>query len=71
MVYKVLFQERLGEVPVREKTQSIYVEANSEMEVRKKLIPRNYNIEFILPVEGEYLEYEKQNENYKVENLNL
>ncbi|UTW69134.1 DUF1447 family protein [Anaerobacillus sp. HL2] len=59
MIFKVLFQERLVEVPVREKTKSIYVEANSEMEVRQKLATRNYNIEFILPVEGECLEYEK------------
>lgn len=69
MIYKVLFQERLTEVPVREKTKSLYIEANSEMEVRKSLASRAYNIEFVLPVEGEYLEYEKQNENFKVENL--
>ncbi|RXI98171.1 DUF1447 family protein [Anaerobacillus alkaliphilus] len=67
MIYKVLFQERVTEVPVREKTKSIYVEASSEMEVRKKLASRAYNIEFVQPVENEFLEYEKQNENFKVE----
>lgn len=69
MVFKVLYQERLTEVPVREKTNSIYIEANTEMEVRLKLASRAYNIEFIQPVTGEFLDYEKQNENFKVENL--
>jgi DNA-dependent RNA polymerase auxiliary subunit epsilon len=69
MIYKVLYQEFLTEVPVREKTNSIYVEASSEMDVRKKLASRNYNIEFILPVDGEYLVYEKLNENFNVENI--
>ncbi|MCT8139100.1 DNA-dependent RNA polymerase auxiliary subunit epsilon family protein [Anaerobacillus sp. CMMVII] len=69
MIYKVLYQERLIEVPVREKTQSLYVEASSEMEVRQMLAQRPYNIEFVLPVDGDYLEYEKQNENFKVENV--
>ncbi len=69
MIYKVLYQERLAEVPVREKTKSMYIEASSEMEVRQKLASRAYNIEFVQPVDGEFLEYEKLNENFKVENL--
>jgi DNA-dependent RNA polymerase auxiliary subunit epsilon len=69
MIYKVLFQETVLEASVREKTQSIYIEASSEMEVRKKLASRAYNIESVLPVEGAYLEYEKQSENFIVENL--
>lgn len=69
MVFKVLFQTSVGEAPVREKTKAIYIEANSEMEVRKKLIDKPYNIEFVLPVEGEYLQFEKQSENYKLENV--
>jgi DNA-dependent RNA polymerase auxiliary subunit epsilon len=69
MIFKVLYQERLTEVPVRENTKAMFLEAESEMEVRKKLASREYNIEFILPVEGDYLEYEKQNENYKLETI--
>lgn len=69
MIFKVLYQERLTEVPVRENTKSMFLEAESEMEVRKKLASREYNIEFILPVEGDYLEFEKQNENYKLETI--
>lgn len=40
--------------------------AQSEREVRSKLKPYNYNIEFIQQVEGAFLEYEKQSENFKV-----
>ncbi len=69
MIYKVLYQEKNTEVPVREKTKSMYVEAHTEMEIRQKLASRAYNIEFILPIEGKYLEFEQQNENFKVENL--
>ncbi|WNF35619.1 DNA-directed RNA polymerase subunit epsilon [Bacillaceae bacterium IKA-2] len=67
MIYKILYQEKIWEVPVREKTKSMYIEADSEMDVRKKLVSREHNIEFILPVEGAFLEYEKQNENFKLE----
>lgn len=66
MIFKVYYQENAYEVPVREKTQTLFVEAESEREVRKKLSDRNYNIERIHKVEGSYLEYEKQNENFKV-----
>ncbi|MGP1907292.1 DNA-dependent RNA polymerase subunit epsilon [Metabacillus sp. JX24] len=66
MLYKVYFQEKLGEVPVREKTQTLYIEAKTEGDARNKLKERNHNIEFIQSVEGAYLEYEKQNENFKV-----
>lgn len=69
MIFKVLYQEKLTEVPVREKTTCLYVEANSVMEVRQKLATRSYNIEFILPVEGAFLDYEKQNENFNLENV--
>jgi DNA-dependent RNA polymerase auxiliary subunit epsilon len=66
MIYKVFFQKKADEVPVRENTDSIYVEAASEREVRKLLKNRNYNIEFIQPVEGAFLEYERNSENFKV-----
>ena len=34
MIYKVYYQENAVEVPVRENTKSLYVEADSEREVR-------------------------------------
>ncbi|WP_019152960.1 DNA-dependent RNA polymerase subunit epsilon [Robertmurraya massiliosenegalensis] len=66
MIFKVYFQDLKTEAPVREKTKTIFVEAESVREVRTKLAERPYNIEFITPVDGAFLEYEQKNENYKV-----
>lgn len=66
MIYKVYYQELMSEVPVREKTKTVYVEAESVREVRNKLKDRNYNIELVTPVDEAYLEYEKENEDFKV-----
>ncbi|MCM3594511.1 MULTISPECIES: DNA-dependent RNA polymerase subunit epsilon [Bacillaceae] len=66
MLYKVYYQEKLNQVPVREKTKTLFVEAKTEGDARNKLKDRFYNIEFIQSVEGAFLEYEKQNENFKV-----
>lgn len=54
------------EVPVREKTDSLYIEGVSERDVRTKLKEKKFNIEFITPVDGAFLEYEQQSENFKV-----
>lgn len=69
MIYKVFYQETLNEVPVRERTKSLYIEADSEGEVRKKLSDRAYNIEYIHVLNEEHLNYEKQSEDFKTENL--
>ncbi len=69
MIYKVLYQSQPGEVPIRENTKSLYIEAENIREVRSKLADKDINIEFIQPLEGEHLEYEKQSENFKVENI--
>jgi DNA-dependent RNA polymerase auxiliary subunit epsilon len=66
MIFKVYFQDKKTEVPVRERTNTLYIEATTEGEVRSKLKDRPYNIEFVSPLDGAYLEYEKQSENYKV-----
>ncbi|WP_313801443.1 DNA-directed RNA polymerase subunit epsilon [Cytobacillus sp.] len=66
MIFKVYFQESIKQVPVREKTQTIYVEGDTERDVRLKLKNEPYNIEFITALEGAFLEYEKQNEDFKV-----
>ncbi|MDQ0231336.1 DNA-dependent RNA polymerase subunit epsilon [Metabacillus malikii] len=66
MIFKVYFQEKISEVPVRERTQTLYIEATTEGEVRSKLKDRPYNIEFVTPLQGASLEYEEQSENYKV-----
>ncbi|MUV36278.1 UPF0356 protein [Lentibacillus sp. JNUCC-1] len=69
MIYKVLYQDLPDEIPVRERTKSLYVEAESEREVRKKLSDRNYNIEFIHPLDDTHLKFEQQSPNYKLENV--
>ena len=57
-VFKVFFQHNKDEVIVRENTNTIYVEGETEEQVRRYLKDRNYNIEFIT-IEGAHLEYEK------------
>ncbi|MHD0398085.1 DNA-dependent RNA polymerase subunit epsilon [Staphylococcus simulans] len=68
-IYKVFYQDDKSEVIVRENTQTIYVEGNSEEEVRKYLKDRNYNIEFITKLEGAHLEYEQKSEDFDVEHI--
>ena len=68
MIYKVYYQENALEVPVRENTKSLYLEAASEREVRNYLKDRQYNIEYIQLLEGNYLEYEKNSPNFHLEN---
>lgn len=66
MIFKVYFQDPGNEVPVRERTKTIFIEADAERYVREKLKDRNINIEFVQRVQGAHLEYEKLNEDYKV-----
>lgn len=48
---------------MRENTQSLYVEAQTEEQVRRYLKDRNFNIEFITKLEGAHLDYEKKIQN--------
>ncbi|WP_141431340.1 DNA-dependent RNA polymerase subunit epsilon [Bacillus sp. 03113] len=66
MIFKVYYQELITEVPVREKTKTLFIEANSERDVRTKLAKNPYNIEFVTPVDNAFLEYEKQKEDFTV-----
>ena len=68
MIYKVYYQESIKEIPVRENTKTIYLEASSEREVRHYLSERNHNIELVQLLEGNYLEYEQNSPNFKLEN---
>ncbi|WP_257350625.1 DNA-dependent RNA polymerase subunit epsilon [Pseudalkalibacillus decolorationis] len=67
MVFKVFYQESLQEVPVREETKSLFMEAESVQAVRTALSDRNYNIEFIQGLSGKHLEYEEQTEDFELE----
>ncbi|WP_096154804.1 MULTISPECIES: DNA-dependent RNA polymerase subunit epsilon [Bacillus] len=66
MIYKVYFQEDSKQAPVRENTKSVFVEAELVRDVRQKLKDFHYNIEIILPVSQEHLQYEQQSEHFKV-----
>ncbi|MER2027719.1 MAG: DNA-directed RNA polymerase subunit epsilon [Solibacillus sp.] len=68
MIYKVYYQENISEIPVRENTKTLYLEAASEREVRHYLKDRNYNIELVQLLEGNYLEYEQNSPNFRLEN---
>lgn len=68
MIYKVYYQKNISEIPVRENTKTLYLEASSEREVRHYLKDRNYNIELVQLLEGNYLEYEQNSPNFRLEN---
>ncbi|ATP39196.1 hypothetical protein CSE16_03640 [Solibacillus sp. R5-41] len=68
MIYKVYYQQNINDIPVRENTKTLYLEASSEREVRHYLKDRNYNIELVQLLEGNYLEYEQASPNFTVEN---
>jgi DNA-dependent RNA polymerase auxiliary subunit epsilon len=69
MIFKVFFQKSLTEVPIREHTQTVYVEAETINDVRKKLADRKYNIEYIQEINGKFLEYEKETNSLELENV--
>lgn len=69
MIFKVYYQDTKLQVPVRENTKTMYIEAESQRDVRKKLLDRNYNIEFIQQLEGEHLEYEQASEHFELEQV--
>ncbi|WP_226578323.1 DNA-dependent RNA polymerase subunit epsilon [Halobacillus litoralis] len=68
MIFKVLYQELATEVPVREHTKGMYVEAESERKVREKLKNEGFNIEYIQVLNEDHLAYEQQSEDFVVEN---
>lgn len=66
MIFKVYYQQSITEVPVRENTKTLFVEGESVRDVRTKIADRGYNVEFVQEVTGAFLEYERQNEDFKV-----
>lgn len=67
MTFKVYYQPDTTKRPVRENTQSLYIEADSEAQALL-LVEENtdYNIEFVEQLDDKALEYEKQNPNFKI-----
>lgn len=69
MIFKVLYQETADEVPARERTKTLYLEAESVRDVRNKLSDREINIEYIQELDEAHLEFEKRSEDFKLENI--
>ncbi|CAM3092180.1 DNA-directed RNA polymerase subunit epsilon [Filibacter tadaridae] len=69
MIFKVYYQESMLQIPVRENTKSMYIEADSERAVREKLKKRGYNIEFIQHLDGQYLEHEQAAPYFEIEQV--
>ncbi len=69
MIYKVYYQENVLEVPVRENTKSMYIEADSVREVRQLLKDRDLNIEYIQLLEGKHLEHEQASTHFELEQV--
>lgn len=67
MTFKVYYQPTKTETPRRENTQSLYIEAESEAEVRA-LVEENtdYNVELIEELSDAALAYEKESDDFKL-----
>ena len=67
MIFKVYYQPTKRINPRRENTETLYLEAKSEVEARL-LVEENteYNVEFIEGLDDKTLEYEQQSENFKL-----
>ncbi|MFZ8764691.1 DNA-directed RNA polymerase subunit epsilon [Enterococcus diestrammenae] len=67
MIFKIYYQETKIRNPKREQTHSLYLEAADEVGARE-LVEKNtpYNIEYIQALEGNHLEYEKENADFKL-----
>lgn len=62
MIYKVFYQEDPDQTPQRESTHSLYAEAESIADLKKRITEKfNYGIEFVTEVNENDLDYEKQN----------
>lgn len=62
MIFKVTYQPNPKQVPTRENTQVLYVEAESKVEARALIAEHTpYNVEFIQELSPAHLEYEREN----------
>ena len=65
MIYKVFYQESKEQNPKREQTKVLYIDAETEV-LSRQLVEdiTPYNIEFLQLLEGNHLEYEKENTDF-------
>ena len=71
MIYKIYYQETKVRNPKREETQALYVEAETDV-IARQLVEDNtpYNIELVQLLDGNHLEYEKENVNFSLTEFN-
>ena len=67
LIYKVLYQKSELDNPRREFTESLYVDADSSIDVRQAVEKNTkYHIEFIQELDEAHLAYEQQNPDFKL-----
>ncbi|MBP1043715.1 DNA-dependent RNA polymerase auxiliary subunit epsilon family protein [Vagococcus sp. BWB3-3] len=71
MIFKVYYQETKVRNPKREQTHSLYIEAETDVMARQ-LVEDNtpYNIELVQALEGNHLDYEKENADFTLTEFN-
>lgn len=61
MIFKVMYQESKDQVPQRERTHSLYIEAEDKVDAIERISENTpYNIEFVQELNEAHLTYEKQ-----------
>ncbi|MCZ0716710.1 DNA-directed RNA polymerase subunit epsilon [Aerococcus kribbianus] len=67
MIYKVTYQESKKEVPRREATHALYIDAESPIQVRELITAHTpYNIEYIQELDEAHLAYEQKNPDFEL-----
>lgn len=67
MIFKIIYQENPNQVPLRENAKTLFMEADSKVEVRQRLADNTpYNIQHIEEISGAYLEYEQSSPDYRL-----
>ena len=67
MIFKVYYQLTKDRNPKREQTHSLYVESTDIVAARTLVEAHTpYNVEFIQPLEGNHLAYEKEHADFKI-----
>lgn len=62
MIYKVYYQEDPTNTPRREKTKSLYAEAEGIPDLKEKITKKyNFSIEYVTELNDNELDYEKEN----------
>lgn len=61
MIFKVMYQESKDQVPQRERTNSLYIEAKDKVDAIERITKETpYNIEFVQELNEAHLAYEKE-----------